>query len=249
MGYMGSKNGAGVYQAIINLMPPHDLYVEPFLGSGAVFDRKAPAPKNILIDKSEFCMQLQSVNGFPPSPIVKDIYDGSYIAGNGWDAGTIDVNALPAVELLNVDALLWLSKFKPPSNTVIYCDPPYMHSTRTSNKRYEHELTDEEHEELLTLLCSKDANVLLSGYRNELYESMLQDWHSIDFRAMTRGGVRTETVWCNYKPNEIHWHTYAGKDATERQRIKRKAERWRNNFAALPIAERQAVFNALLEVE
>lgn len=33
--YPGGKSGAGVYQTIINQMPPHQLYVEPFAG-GAV---------------------------------------------------------------------------------------------------------------------------------------------------------------------------------------------------------------------
>jgi DNA adenine methylase len=34
MGYPGGKSGAGVYQTIINLMPPHTVYIEPFLGGG-----------------------------------------------------------------------------------------------------------------------------------------------------------------------------------------------------------------------
>lgn len=33
--YLGGKNGSGVYQAIINLLPPHDTYIEGFLGTGA----------------------------------------------------------------------------------------------------------------------------------------------------------------------------------------------------------------------
>ena len=34
MSYPGGKNGAGVYQKIINLMPPHDRYFEPLGGRG-----------------------------------------------------------------------------------------------------------------------------------------------------------------------------------------------------------------------
>lgn len=30
--YPGGKSGAGVYQAIINQLPPHSTYVELFLG-------------------------------------------------------------------------------------------------------------------------------------------------------------------------------------------------------------------------
>ena len=33
MTYPGGKNGAGIYQRIINHMPPHETYIEAFLGS------------------------------------------------------------------------------------------------------------------------------------------------------------------------------------------------------------------------
>jgi DNA adenine methylase len=50
MVYPGGKNGAGVYQTIINLMPPHDVYIEPFLGGGAIMRQKRPALLNIGLD-------------------------------------------------------------------------------------------------------------------------------------------------------------------------------------------------------
>ena len=50
MAYPGGKNGSGVYQTIINLMPPHEVYIEPFLGAGAVMRLKRPAARNIGID-------------------------------------------------------------------------------------------------------------------------------------------------------------------------------------------------------
>ena len=48
--YPGSKNGSGVYQAIINRMPPHQVYLEPFLGGGAILRLKRPAALNIGVD-------------------------------------------------------------------------------------------------------------------------------------------------------------------------------------------------------
>lgn len=32
----GGKNGAGVYQTIINLMSPHEVSIDPFLDAGAI---------------------------------------------------------------------------------------------------------------------------------------------------------------------------------------------------------------------
>ena len=46
MAWPGSKNGSGVYQRIINLMPPHRVYIEPFLGGGAIMTRKLPAKES-----------------------------------------------------------------------------------------------------------------------------------------------------------------------------------------------------------
>jgi hypothetical protein len=66
---------------------------------------------------------------------------------------------------------------------------------------------------------------------------------------MTWGGPRTEKLWYNYDIDHAHWATYAGKDFTDRQRIKRKAERWARNYQALPPAERLALLAAIMAVE
>lgn len=36
MSYFGGKAQDGVYQTIINQIPPHQIYIEPFLGGGAI---------------------------------------------------------------------------------------------------------------------------------------------------------------------------------------------------------------------
>ena len=46
MTYPGGKNGAGIYQRIINHMPPHKTYIEAFLGSGAVLRNKRLCQKH-----------------------------------------------------------------------------------------------------------------------------------------------------------------------------------------------------------
>lgn len=50
MTFPGGKAGAGVYQAIINQMPPHKTYYEPFAGGGAILLHKRPAFDTIICD-------------------------------------------------------------------------------------------------------------------------------------------------------------------------------------------------------
>ena len=49
-GYFGSKATAGLWQPLIAMMPPHDVYIESHLGGGAIMRRKPPALRNIGID-------------------------------------------------------------------------------------------------------------------------------------------------------------------------------------------------------
>lgn len=68
MGYFGAKSGAGVYQAIIALMPPHDTYVELFAGSAAIFARKPPAARSILLDKDPAAVAAVGLAAARPRP-------------------------------------------------------------------------------------------------------------------------------------------------------------------------------------
>jgi len=41
-------------EPITNLFPPHERYIEPFLGTGSIFFNKSPAKYNVLNDSSKF---------------------------------------------------------------------------------------------------------------------------------------------------------------------------------------------------
>lgn len=58
MPYIGGKSQSGVYQRIINLIPPHSVYIEPFLGSGAILRLKKPAPLSYGVDRALSKMTL-----------------------------------------------------------------------------------------------------------------------------------------------------------------------------------------------
>ncbi|MES9857820.1 MAG: DNA methylase [Sedimenticola sp.] len=150
---------------------------------------------------------------------------------------------------VNDSAHHFLRKYNYVGSELIYCDPPYLLETRTSKRRYRHEYSRQDHLDLLDLLKTLPCRVILSGYPSALYDSVLEGWNRIELQAMTWGGPRTEKLWYNYEIDRAYWSTYAGKDFTDRQRIKRKAERWAKNYQALPPGERLALLAAIMAVE
>lgn len=83
-------------------------------------------------------------------------------------------------------------------NVLIYVDPPYVLSTRT-RKQYRHEMTDQDHVELLETLLLHKGYVMLSGYDNDIYSDYLQGWRKISVPARAENNLpRTEVLWMNY---------------------------------------------------
>jgi DNA adenine methylase len=97
------------------------------------------------------------------------------------------------------------------SNAVIYCDPPYLDSTRSAAAKrrgadYAVEYaTQAEHRELARALHSTPAAVLLSGYPSPLYEALYAGWwrveHPVDKPSSLVSGGRAahamEVIWSN----------------------------------------------------
>ncbi len=83
-------------------------------------------------------------------------------------------------------------------DVLIYCDPPYLLSTR-SKRLYKHEMmAEDEHSRLLDLLDQHPGPVLLSGYENELYADRLRHWgRESQVVAAESGRRRTEVLWIN----------------------------------------------------
>lgn len=153
------------------------------------------------------------------------------------------------VHLVNGCAHHFLTHRDYSGSELIYCDPPYLRETRTSRRKYRFEYTTQDHTALLELLRTLPCSIILSGYPSSLYDDLLGDWHTIELQAMTRGGPRTEKLWYNFDIDRRHWSSYAGKNFTDRQRIKRKAQRWAMKYRALPNEERLAVLAAIMEEE
>ncbi len=89
MSYPGGKGR--IYQELINLMPPHDAYIETFLGDGAVMRRKRPAARNIGIDVDE--RVIRRWLGRPPAICGEDAPTPSTAEGHYENFGRL----LPSV--------------------------------------------------------------------------------------------------------------------------------------------------------
>lgn len=88
---------------------------------------------------------------------------------------------------------------------LLYCDPPYMFSTRKSGG-YEIEMTDEEHEELLKLLSKIKGKFMLHGFDSELYQRFEKEfgWKRHEFilsKSSSSSKIKPkmkEIIWMNY---------------------------------------------------
>lgn len=84
---------------------------------------------------------------------------------------------------------------------LLYVDPPYLGSTRTS-RAYRHEMPKpEQHAELAEALNGCASAVVLSGYHSLLYDDLYDGWHRHELAAGTgqahRWSARTEVLWSN----------------------------------------------------
>lgn len=84
------------------------------------------------------------------------------------------------------------------AGALIYADPPYVSSTIGSDRLYVHDMTDDDHLDLLNLLDAHAGPVLLSGYRSDLYDERLAHWRRVDAGGVYyRGAERVESLWLN----------------------------------------------------
>jgi DNA adenine methylase len=215
MNFSGGKGGT--YQKYINLMPPHDVYIESHLGGGAIMRYKRRAKRNI---------------GIEIDPEIIEIWN---------TRNQIDF------ELNHGDAISFLKSYPFTGQELVYCDPPYLRETRKKYyPLYKYEYSLSQHIELLEMIKSLPCMVIISGYESSLYRESLKSWHTHSFQATTHHGMATEWIWMNYStPVQLHDYRYLGDNFREREKIKLKIKRWSAKFKSMSILERQAFLSAI----
>lgn len=213
--YPGGKGG--VFHNLINLMPPHEVYIESHLGNGSVMRRKRPAKRNIGIEIDLNVIRM-------------------------WNNDN-QIN----FDLVHGDAITFLKGYKFTGKELVYCDPPYLRETRKKyNPLYKYEYKRDQHIELLKVIKTLSCNVIISGYQSTLYSEELQDWHLKTFQAATSNGVATECVWINYPPPvELHDYRYLGDNFRKREHMKKKKKRWIKRLNRMSAQDRDVLLNAL----
>jgi DNA adenine methylase len=192
------------FQQIINIFPPHKTYIETHLGGGAVLRNKRPAEHSIGIDIDERVISF-------------------------WRK-----NYKKLAHFVHADATEFLRSYPWTGSELIYCDPPYLPSTRKRARVYRHELSESDHAALLDMFVRLPCLIVISGYASTLYRSKLKGWNSIVFPAKAHDGVREEWLWANYSfPEQLHDIRYFGSNYRERQNFKRRMERLRRRLDRL----------------
>ncbi|MDT2460384.1 DNA adenine methylase [Enterococcus avium] len=254
LNYPGSK--WRMADLIIENMPPHKSYLEPFCGSCAVFMTKPKDVLETINDKDGRLVNLFRVMRQDPERLQYQIMHTLYsreeyllsqevspepvedarrmmvrlwfgvggktvsipgfrknISWNGpyntyeWNDmyNRIGIAAarLKDAQIESMDAVELIEQHND-SDTLIYCDPPYVSSSLV-DKHYQYDFSIDEHRRLLHAIKKHEGPVMISGYHSDLYAEELRDWSQITQK--TKVGIttekksdRTEIVWCNFEP-------------------------------------------------
>lgn len=212
-GYPGGKGKS--FQHIINVMPPHDRYIETHLGSGAVIRRKRPATRNIGIEIDE-----RVVERWRSTPVT-------------------------GVEVLLGDAVTVLASLVPTASDLIYCDPPFMPDTRKVRcYRYEYTAQDHT-ALLDVLVGTSARVVLSGYrsdlYDDRLGAWHRTDYRCRTRRGWATESLWTNFR----PGPSLHDYSYVGGDFRERERLRRRIRALTARLARASEIERNAALAAL----
>lgn len=102
---------------------------------------------------------------------------------------------LKDAEIENRPALEVMRRFST-KDTLIYADPPYLMETRTQ-KMYAHEMSVDDHLEMLDVLQRHPGPAVISAYENSVYDKHLKNWKKVRVKPpkVEKQADRTEILW------------------------------------------------------
>lgn len=118
----------------------------------------------------------------------------------GVDALAEIAERLLRVQIENRPAVDVIRLYDSP-DTLFYCDPPYLHTTRGDRKAYGFEMDAEEHRELAQTLNACKGKVAVSGYPCQAMDEYYKGWRRFDAPIKNCHSIkkpRQECLWMNY---------------------------------------------------
>jgi len=216
--YPGGKGGAGVYHTIINQMPPHRVYIEPFVGAGRIMLAKLPADRNIGLD----------LNADTITALREQLPQAELINGDG----------IAYLERFN-----WLG-----GELVYCDPPYLLETRASKRQRYLFEVTDHKRllKIIKSLPCyvmisgywSELYAAELAAWRSVSFTAMTRGGKPATEFVWCNF----------LEPLELHDYRYLGANFREREKINRRKKRWAKRLASMPALERHSLFAAMREV-
>ena len=215
MSFPGGKGR--LWQRIVALIPPHDVYIETHLGGGAVMRQKRPASKNIGIDLDERVIA----------------------AAQSW--------SVPNLTLFQEDAIEFISRREFVGTEFIYVDPPYLSSLKSRkyynfeySDRQHCDLLSVLGELNCQVMISGYPSKLYESFLGDWHVTQLVNVSNAGQRIEN---VWTNYR----PDHHLHDYSTVGNSFRERERIRRKAKRWARQLEEMPLSERSAILWHLLE--
>lgn len=214
--YPGQKKILGLYHKIINQIPKHQNYYEVFAGSAAI--------ATLLMEKNS------------SAKFYLNDLDGSITDKLSCIFRQAKIYTMNAIKLLK-------KLVAADTDTFVFMDPPYLHSTRPNSKNiYTHEMTNADHKQFLSSVLQLKCNVMIVHPVCELYDTKLKGWRKVLIKVRYHNKTSLECLYMNYDlPEQLQVDAYLGTDCWDRQRIKRKAVSLVNKLIALPELERNYI--------
>ena len=234
--YPGSK--WKIAGSIVELIPKHHSYVEPFFGSGAVLFNKVPSDIETINDLDSDvtnlfrCIQMDSERlarlvmttpfsreeydnrfGLPEGAVYIDSFQrAAYFLVRCWQGHGFRTNGckvgwkndvqgrerayalwnwyrlpewiigiaerLRMVQIENLLAVELLKRYDT-EDVFAYLDPPYLRGVRKDHL-YKYEMSDTDHEELLSIAVRHKGKIMISGYDSDMYNDILKGWNKVE---------------------------------------------------------------------
>ncbi len=221
MNYPGNKNIPGLIQKIVNQIPECDFFYELFAGSAAVSKFLSVRSRGVIF----------FINDLDPAVTY------NFVCSAGSTVSHVPADAI-------IQQLISGAAGK---ETFVFLDPPYLHSVRPrSLNLYKFDMDVPDHLQLLLLVRDLQCNCMIIHPQCNLYDQELKSFRKVHVTVWYHKKTSHEILYMNYpEPVKLLTYDVFGSDCWDRQRIKRKGDRFIKKINGLPIHEKNYLLSRL----